>query len=356
MHMAGRWCIYILTLICAFVFFGAYTEYLSYYILMTVVLFPIFSLLVSLWGILSVRLRLFSPSRVTAAGEAGAALIEITSSCPVPVFSAYIEYETNDITFGQFSVHEKLKLFGAKRLTVPLRADFEHMGAVHIKIRKIRIYDLSGLFCFGIAPPAEQTVTVLPRSVMPVPFPALPSGELSGRNIRPQPGGGFAEEHDIRLYRIGDPINSVHWKLSAKLDELVVREPLISDKGVLAVFIDIFGTRDELEISFGKLLCVGRELIGRALEFRICFYGSDGLPESLTVVSESDLVAFFAAAFRSPIPEKGKSCANLCAKSKADSACWCWYASAAANDPQAEDDAASADGEPGSARTTGGAS
>ena len=79
MHMAGRWCIYILTLICAFVFFGAYTEYLSYYILMTVVLFPIFSLLVSLWGILSVRLRLFSPSRVTAAGEAGAALIEITS-------------------------------------------------------------------------------------------------------------------------------------------------------------------------------------------------------------------------------------------------------------------------------------
>ena len=157
MHMAGRWCIYILTLICAFVFFGAYTEYLSYYILMTVLLFPIFSLLVSLWGILSVRLRLFSPSRVTAAGEAGAALIEITSSCPVPVFSAYIEYETNDITFGQFSVHEKLKLFGAKRLTVPLRADFEHMGAVHIKIRKIRIYDLSGLFCFGIAPPAEQT-------------------------------------------------------------------------------------------------------------------------------------------------------------------------------------------------------
>ena len=66
------------------------------------------------------------------------------------------------------------------------------------------------------------------------------------------------KSHDIRLYRIGDPINSVHWKLSAKLDELVVREPLISDKGVLAVFIDIFGTRDELEISFGKLLLRGQ--------------------------------------------------------------------------------------------------
>lgn len=32
--------------------------------------------------------------------------------------------------------------------------------------------------------------------------------------------------YDLRPYRVGDPLKQIHWKLTAKVDELTVREPL----------------------------------------------------------------------------------------------------------------------------------
>ncbi|MFR5863988.1 MAG: DUF58 domain-containing protein [Acutalibacteraceae bacterium] len=101
----------------------------------------------------------------------------------------------------------------------------------------------------------------------PVPFPRLPDGETAGKRLRPKPGGGFAEEHDIREYRAGDPLNAVHWKLSAKLDELLIREPLIADRGELRLLMDLFGSREALETAFGKLAYIGGELLRRMMAF-----------------------------------------------------------------------------------------
>ena len=41
---------------------------------------------------------------------------------------------------------------------------------------------------------------------------------------KPKPGGGYSEEHELRPYRPGDPANSIHWKLSSKTGDLIVRE------------------------------------------------------------------------------------------------------------------------------------
>ena len=42
--------------------------------------------------------------------------------------------------------------------------------------------------------------------------------------MKPKPQG-FSEEHELRPYREGDAINLIHWKLSSKYDEPIVREP-----------------------------------------------------------------------------------------------------------------------------------
>ena len=76
-----------------------------------------------------------------------------------------------------------------------------------------------GLFPIPVKKGGSVTVTVLPDKEIPVPEPALI--ENSAMALRPKPQG-FSEEHELRPYRDGDPINHIHWKLSLKMDDYIL--------------------------------------------------------------------------------------------------------------------------------------
>jgi len=64
------------------------------------------------------------------------------------------------------------------------------------------------------------------------------SAELEARTVlKPKHGGGYAEEHELREYRPGDMVNSIHWKLSSKTDKVIVREPLTSQDAKIYIVV-----------------------------------------------------------------------------------------------------------------------
>ena len=90
----------------------------------------------------------------------------------------------------------------------------------------IRTEDLFGLWQSGPVKADDVFVTVRPRL-----FPAEivlteQSAVLSDseRYSRTKPGSDPSETFAIREYRPGDPIRQIHWKLSGKTDEMMVRE------------------------------------------------------------------------------------------------------------------------------------
>ena len=178
------------------------------------------------------------------------------------------------------------------------------MGILKLRYGKLRVYDLSGLFFRSLPRPADRDILLLPRPERPVPFPKLPDGETAGKRLRPKHGGGFAEEHDIREYRAGDPLNAVHWKLSAKLDELLIREPLVADRGELRLLMDLFGSRDTLESVFGKLTYIGGELLRRMLPFSVYFCDREGTPQGVRIDSHEALEAFMRRRICTGLPRK----------------------------------------------------
>lgn len=305
--MIKRWLTYGITLLLAFVFYGVYTGYLSLFTLAIVLLFPLFSLLVSLWPMHAARV--FEPvlkSRCVA-GNRPAPLLHIRSAAPFPLPRVEVEYTAVNTTFGGSAPERKLTVYGRMEAPLPLEADFAHMGILRYRYGRMRVYDLSGLFFRSLPRPSDRDVLLLPQPVRPVPFPKLPDGETAGKRLRPKLGGGFAEEHDIREYRAGDPLNAVHWKLSAKLDELLIREPLIADRGELRLLMDLFGSREALEAAFGKLAYIGGELLRRMMAFYIYFCDPEGALRGVHIDSTEALEAFMAAAFAQGFPENGKS-------------------------------------------------
>ena len=51
------------------------------------------------------------------------------------------------------------------------------------------------------------------------------------RAWKPKSGGVCRRNHELRLYRPGDSLNQVHWKLTAKTGKWMIRQPMEPQRG-----------------------------------------------------------------------------------------------------------------------------
>ena len=120
-----------------------------------------------------------------------------------------------------------------RNLSLPFHAS--HVGVSDPGITSCQISDLFGLFTVNKSiPKASGECLVLPSSFETVPLtfaPGDPGSEIMSRATE-----DLNAPSDIRAYQSGDPIKKIHWKLSLRKNELLVRkydEPILTDALVL---------------------------------------------------------------------------------------------------------------------------
>lgn len=271
--MVGRRILYSLVLVGCFIFYLAYQEWLAWFLFMILFLLPWFSLLVSLPAMLTTKLRLTLPPTA----EAGTPLnLRILHSCPLPSPMRNCKLTVERPLTGQ---RWKLKE------SAPLPT--EHCGTLKISVKKARILDYMGM--------SKLPIRLTPRScevcIRPVPIRVddLPSLErCAALRWKPKPGGGFSENHELRLYRPGDNIQQIHWKLSAKTGNLILREPMEPARNRVLLRMDLTGTPEILDRKFGQLLWIGQHLLENQISFHLQCLTSLGT-EEWPVDSLSDL-------------------------------------------------------------------
>lgn len=99
-------------------------------------------------------------------------------------------------------------------------------GETVICLKEICCCDILGLNTLPAAAPKPLRITVFPE---PLPFQVSAESFLSGFKEGEQQtvnrkGGDPSEVFELREYRTGDDVRSIHWKLSGKLDQLLVKE------------------------------------------------------------------------------------------------------------------------------------
>lgn len=259
--MAGRRFWYLACLAGCLVFYIFYREWVSFLLLVAAIALPWFSLALSLPAMLTTRVRVSCPASVPMEEEARVRLLA-ASRFPTPPVRARIR-----VLRPASGTWWKLRY-----LTV---LPTEHCGGLICRPEKVWVYDYLGLFRHRIRHPEPGTTAVLPR---PVPMgavfrnrPPIPT------RYRPRPGGGFAENHDLRLYRPGDDLRQIHWKMSAKTGKLILREPLEPIRGRILVTLDLSGTDDALDRKLGRLLWLGRQLLEQGAAYEIHALTGDGI-------------------------------------------------------------------------------
>ena len=251
--MIRRWCLYLAGLLGCLIFLLAYQGWVAWLMLMALLWLPILSLVVSLPAMFTVRAEIKCPETVKM-GESAELRAQVRAAMPMPPYRVRIRVENAQAgTYQVLSVGEQLPT--------------EHAAVLHCKPYRCRAYDYLGLFGIPMVKTMPDAVIVWPKP-LEMKMPSRMERVLS-LGWRPKPGGGFAEQHYMRLYRPGDSANLIHWKLSAKTGKLIVREPMEPILRKIVVSMDLMGTLEELDRKFGRLLWVGQYLFDQELPFEL---------------------------------------------------------------------------------------
>lgn len=261
--MTGRRILYGAVLAGCLLFFMLYREWLSWIVLLTVVILPFLSLVLSLPAMRSVTVRLRCPETVRKGMPVRTAL-EVTCKYPAPPVRCRIRLH-NALT------NQRYLGFPGERIPTG------RCGMMRIRYERLWICDYLGLFRRKLNQAESTVLYILPRPVQADPPPKKESGIT---NLwRPKPGGGFSEEHDLRLYRPGDDLRQIHWKMSAKTGKLIYREPIEPVLQGYLVTLSLSGTPKVIEQKLARLTGLGQSLLDRQLSYRVQCLTGEGVQE-----------------------------------------------------------------------------
>ncbi len=247
--MLKRWLLYLLILAGCFVFYVCYQEWFSYLTLMAVLWLPIFSLVISLPVMFTARMQKNVPAVVTR-GMRVVINIRPKSVFPLPPWKMKLRI-TRPMTRERFVLRPGYLL------------PTEHCAQLQCRCGRPVIYDYLGLFGLPMGKLPPFTISVRPARV------ETEAALRNPQNIlrwKPKRGGGFSENHELRLYRPGDSIQHIHWKASGKTGKLILREPMEpANPPVLRIALD--GDPDQIDNKLGKLQFLGQQYLQNSILF-----------------------------------------------------------------------------------------
>jgi len=285
--------VYMVVLTAAFVFQILHDGYIAHFLFLLAVFFPPVSLLMSLPLLRGTGISLSAPPGECLRGEEGFWYLEIHNRRGIPLHRLQLQLNRENLLTGDRDCQE-IRLEGlARGGTRSLPIPTGNCGRIRLSVRRAGLADLSGLFVLPLRRPVPVEALVLP-------VPREPEGLLEqileehscGKGSQ-APGAG--EEWELRDYRPGDRMHHIHWKLSGKRDQLVVRELQKSGQPLVLAY-GHRGDRERLNRTLDRVRGLSEALLIRGISHRIAGLSAEGTRVEKLVEDGRDLQEFWQEA------------------------------------------------------------
>lgn len=191
----------------------------------------------------------------------------------------------------------------------PMTVTMTDLGRIVFTCKEYRICDLLGILSIGLDCAVESSLFILPQSgnTMQTSIPKAHSGvaELSESSRK---GNDHSEINDIRTYRTGDRPKDIHWKLSARNRELMVKERVSLSGSEHVLLLDLPSGKSSAE----KLLTEGcrqmTELLNSHLMIRLLVWNQNLFSfDSYSVGTPEELNAAYCQIYQTRLSERNSS-------------------------------------------------
>lgn len=158
-----------------------------------------------------------------------------------------------------------------------LDVKLDYCGVYEIVCEELLAYDLFGIFARRFACPPPVNILVMPKEIaLEADIEALGISEEKDVYNDPLAGDDVSEIRELRGYREGDRLSQVHWKLSGKSEDLIVKEYAKQAGACVALVCDgIPDGLSEITAYYELLYGFGRMLLESEIFFELVYYSGD---------------------------------------------------------------------------------
>lgn len=294
--MLKNWGIYSVSLLSTFVFFLCYKMWVSWIVLIIVLMVPVLSFVMSIVASHTMKVEINCPGNVligtpTSISVKTSGIASFFSFCRIKM--TVTDRMTAVTTRHVFAIHDR----GESSIPV----DTAHCGSYTYKLTWLYVYDLFGLFRSKTNLNKTCELFVKPVPSMPEIMPDMYGFKAKNLRRSKQPN---SEIYDIREYQIGDSIRSIHWKMSAKKDSLLVKEPLEEYGGHSRVLLKLTADREKLDVHLGQIVFTSKFFIEHETPHKIRVYPPDNIEVAFDVESDVDLERAIVNILRMRLPKE----------------------------------------------------
>ena len=168
------------------------------------------------------------PVGIAERGKESLVKLVISNRCLLPVNRLQALVIVNDVMRGRKRRYRMALPAVMRGESEYIRSvSFSGTGNYEIYLRRLKLYDISGILSWSIPVKKQGAVQVMPElHDVPVRLTQATKNFYGEADVydENQPGYDKSELFQVREYRPGDRLQNVHWKLTAKQDELIVKE------------------------------------------------------------------------------------------------------------------------------------
>ena len=303
--MARYRILYLDIVILTVALFAAFESYAFHLLLIALLILPVVSLLMAL----PLRRRIFCSLSVeddmVPKGDSALEL-NIRNESVFPCLNGQVRITCSN-AFGRSrgaaaSSGEAVADFaigGKKGIRLPVAIRFDECGRIDFGLRRVYVYDILGLFRLKV-PESNclcdtDSLYVFPDSLecMVETDNTADMGIESNTFSTEKHGSDPSEIFDLRDYMPGDARHSIHWKLSGRMNRLIVKEHGLPLSPLVHFLVEIRenASPEEKESVMGTLMSVSETLVSRDILHHISWIGEDSVFCTVRVSDAESLAA-----------------------------------------------------------------
>ncbi|MBQ9982400.1 MAG: DUF58 domain-containing protein [Oscillospiraceae bacterium] len=234
-------------------------------------------------------------------------IVNIVNKSIFPISCAVATLKITNTLTGEYQMLTTMMPVSAdNNQSIKFSVSYAHCGKVIVTLRKIKIYDYVKLFSKTIFLDVSQEVIVLPSltHISPEIETHLTGSSDNDEFSKSNPGDDCSEVFNVREYHYGDKINRIHWNLTTKLDELMVKEySLPISSKIMILFEFCIDPADEaafykMDTVIETTMSLSYFMINNNISHTIRWYDkAHNMLQSMKITSTDDFSAFLGSVF-----------------------------------------------------------